>query len=189
MGTFGGREAVLLRNRPGLKNVVDVTGGLATVFLSDAVGSERILCNFKDFSTAAIDSIIRLVRPRGTPYFQTIIVPEPVGGRGFFGCAREKGKDLLNPVVLVYVGDKIKYPYEIKYPKVRQGYAYDDVELLVFLLAHEIRHVWQFDWRHDRGYRSSTSESSRSEVSANKYALRMLDRFKRLSGADEGLEP
>lgn len=71
------------------------------------------------------------------------------------------------------------YPYQYGVQKGRKWWVVNDTEMLVILLAHELRHCWQSKATNKRGY-AWGSRGRYSEVDTEAYALRKLREWRRL---------
>lgn len=100
----------------------------------------------------------------------------------FYGRAYYKGTQYHNrncPYVVIRIG-KNKYPYYCNREK-GTGYlsfeVYSAEELLVHLLAHELRHLWQSKVK--KGYRVWGARGQFSERDADAYAIHKVREWRR----------
>lgn len=135
------------------------------------------LRNATDIPDEMVREVIRFVKPSGVSGFDVRL--------GVAGCGSViKGKaywmgsgyhDTAAPFVNLYLGD-VRYPRKpappIKSNYLPQPYFADKTEALVFLAAHELRHLWQANV--PRGRRVWGSRGQFSERDADAYAIRLL---------------
>jgi hypothetical protein len=152
------------------------------------------LKNYTDISSDTIRAVISAVRPPGIAGFDVRV--SSLKGRGCCGRAYAKGSgyhDRACPFVVVRVA---KTDALVRYivragEGVRKGKGYLDaewgnrMEAIVFVLAHELRHLWQAKVK--KGRRVWGARGQFSERDADAYALQMLRRFRR--GELEGVKP
>ncbi len=128
------------------------------------------LKNTTNISTDLIREIIRFVKPNSVNNVRVDIKPRKRQASGIGGSGE----------VIVKIADPktFKFPYETcdhgAYIGIR-CYTYEEV--LVQLLAHELRHCWQTI--HRKGYRYYGSKGVISERDADCYALHMLREWRR----------
>lgn len=140
------------------------------------------LRNATEIPDAVVREVVRFVKPPGVSGFDVRV------GRGgcgtvFKGRAYTRGSgyhDRAVPFVNVYLGD-VRYPRKAE-AAWAPGYLgvpwlADRVEGLVFVLAHELRHLWQA--RVPRGRRVWGARGQFSERDADAYAIRMLRAWRR----------
>lgn len=144
------------------------------------------LKNYTDISDDQIRSIIRAVRPSGISNFDVRVSNYGVGRylRGKNGCvgrAYSGGSgyhDRAVPFVVVRLSPKCSWRPIIQ--QARGGYLPSvwgtRIEALLWVLAHELRHLWQA--KHTRG-KVYGAKGRFSERDADAYALQMLRRFRR----------
>jgi len=134
------------------------------------------LTNTTDIHNDIIREVLRFVRPPGISNFDVRVSNT---ARGIAGTAYTKGSsyhDRACPFVVLRIG-KTGWPSG-ELPPHRPGYRgvpslANKVEALVFLAAHELRHLWQA-----RGVRRGRAKGSRgsgmSEWDADTYAYEKL---------------
>jgi hypothetical protein len=140
------------------------------------------LRNATTIPNALVREIIRFVKPSGVSGFDVRL--------GVAGCGSVvKGKayyagsgyhDTADPFVNLYLGN-VRYPHPPA-PPIRSNYLprpyfADKVEALVYLTAHELRHLWQANV--PRGRRVWGARGQFSERDADAYAIRMLRAWRR----------
>lgn len=137
------------------------------------------LKNHTDLDDEWIRAVIRAVRPAGISNFDVRISNH--AGRGACGAAYTKGSayhDRAAPFLVVRVAKTDERARMIV--KARGGYLAHDYgnkrEAVLFVIAHELRHLWQA--KHTRG-KVWGSKGRYSERDADAYALGMLRRFRR----------
>ncbi|MGA2800306.1 MAG: hypothetical protein ABSE71_03180 [Candidatus Micrarchaeaceae archaeon] len=86
-------------------------------------------------------------------------------------------KDSL-PIVTVETNPDLKYPFEITGVK-EKGYLRYSVlnreELLVYLISHELRHLWQ-------GRNNSSLDDYGSQQDADVYAVKKVEAWRKMGG-------
>ena len=153
---------------------------LVDVGVDDYLGKRTIRSACRRFPVRKIDRLAKFVRPPGTPYFQTAIVPVPLDdfSNGFHGCVFDRDF-LANPIVRIYIGARIKYPEPVADNRTRSVRRLcmlrNDTETMLFLLAHEARHVWQS--RNGHGIRWHGPRHP-TEIDADLYGRRMLNKYR-----------
>lgn len=123
------------------------------------------------YTTQEIREAIRFVKPSGVKNFSLSIQNTSTG---YYGKAFRNGK---------WVGVRIakirKFPY-IQYTN-KKGYIpftlYTQKEVLYFILAHELRHLWQS--KHKRGWRVWGAKGQFSEKDADAYAIHKVREYRR----------
>ena len=143
------------------------------------------LKNATDIPDDVVRDIIRFVKPSGVSGFDVRV---GVAGDGAVmkGKAYTRGSgyhDSAAPFINLYLGD-VRYPRKPG-PAVRSNYLpspyfASKLEALVFLAAHELRHLWQA--RIPRGRRVWGARGQFSERDADAYAIRMLRAWRRRDG-------
>jgi len=137
--------------------------------------------NTSFFKTAKIKEVIRFVKPPGITKFDIWIKTghkRDWRGRAYFsGCSYH---ETFCPYVSLAISPKNKYPI-IHVPEQKRGYlpfkAFTDIELLVNLVAHELRHLWQK--KHPKGWRVWGSRGQFSERDADAYAIHKVRQWRR----------
>ena len=137
------------------------------------------LRNYTDIKTEQIRDLIRALRPAGISNFDVRI--SNMGRNGARGRAYTEGSsyhDRADPFIVVSVSRQETWSPYIQGP--RGGYLGHTwgtrIEALVWILAHELRHLWQAT--HSRG-KVYGSKGRFSERDADAYALQMLRRYRR----------
>ena len=132
------------------------------------------LKNYTDIPTETVREIIRAVRPAGIANFDVRVS----NGKHFRGRAYTHGSgyhDTAAPFIVCAIPEKSRLiiPARGAYLPWALG---SRLEMLVVLLAHEMRHLWQA--KHTRG-KVYGAKGRYSERDADAYALQMLRRFRR----------
>ncbi len=137
------------------------------------------LQNTSAFSTAKIREIIQFVKPAKVTNFDVWIKKsaKTFAGRAYYNGSSYHDSE-FTPYVVVRIGKIDKFPYTVA---PRGGYigmtVYSHEELLVNILAHELRHLWQNIVK--KGWRYYGSKGQFSERDADCYALHMLREWRR----------
>jgi len=139
------------------------------------------LKNYTDIDTELLREIVRFVKPAGVSKFD---VSFKNCAHPFRGMAYPKGCGYHNsaaPLVIVSIGKKAKYPYKGG-GKHKGGYLpqpdlYSKTEAVVYITAHELRHIWQGE--HPKGWRVWGSRGQYSERDACAYAIRKLREWRK----------
>ena len=134
------------------------------------------LRNTTDIPTAMIREVLAFVRPSGIKGFDVRVggCRGQVKGRAYWdGSAYH---DTARPFVNLYVGADSMFPVPPR-QRTRAGYLptpylTSRIEALVYIAAHELRHLWQA--LVPRGRRVWGSRGQFSERDADAYAIRML---------------
>lgn len=144
------------------------------------------LKNHTDIPSEFIRELIRAVRPSGISNFDVRIsnfgVSAHMKGRnGARGRAYTQGcgyHDRACPFIVVSVAPAIAWKPYVQAPRgAYLGHAWGTrIEALLWVLAHELRHLWQAT--HSRGLVWG-SKGRFSERDADCYALQMLRRYRR----------
>jgi len=137
------------------------------------------LRNFsKIYDDQTAREIIRLVVPSYVTNYDVMLKNR--GRKGARGKAYVDGSSYHNgghQFVVVSVAPDTIYPYT--FPK-RKGYLEcrirNELEMLVHMLAHELRHLWQK--KVPRGHRVWGARGQYSERDADAYAIRMVRKFR-----------
>lgn len=137
------------------------------------------LKNHTDLDSDWIRAVIRAVRPSGIRNFDVRVSNS--AGRGACGSAYTKGSgyhDRAAPFLVVRVAKTDARARMIVKPQGGYlGAAYGDKkEAMLFVVAHELRHLWQA--KHTRGMVYG-ARGRYSERDADAYALRMLRQYRR----------
>lgn len=138
------------------------------------------LKNHTNIDSTLIRALIKEVRPSGISNFDVRI--SNYHGRRGRGMAYHAGSSYHSracPFVVVSIAKTDKLARYID--KGGNGYlpvvTGSRMEVLVYILAHELRHLWQAKVK--RGYRVWGSRGQFSERDASAYGLRMLRRYRR----------
>lgn len=138
------------------------------------------LKNHTDIPDATIRALIRAVRPAGISRFDVRV--SNLGGRGCAGTAYAQGSGYhatASPFIVVRVARTDAMARQRVIPN-RPGYLPhvigSRIEALIFVLAHELRHLWQA--KHRRG-RVWGARGQFSERDADAYAIRMVRAYRR----------
>lgn len=144
------------------------------------------LKNYTDIPTETIRAIIRNVRPGGISNFDVRISNLGVnayrkGRNGCRGVAYTKGSGYHNraaPFIVVSLSPAVSWkPYVQKPQGAYLGHAWGTrIEALIWVISHELRHLWQSN--HTRG-KVWGSKGRFSERDADAYGLRMLRAYRR----------
>jgi hypothetical protein len=127
--------------------------------------------NFTDLDAGLIRGIVRAVRPGGISRFTVQV--NNTAYRGAHGHA----KTLRGIVVIKVARTDARARTVLKARGAYLPHTYGSrIEAFLFVLAHELRHLWQT--AHKRG-RVWGSRGRYSERDADAYALRMLRAFRR----------
>lgn len=137
------------------------------------------LKNTTDIPNEAIREVIRFVRPPGISGFDVSVKNTARGLAGRAYWAGSAYHDRACPFVVLRIG-RSGWPRDASSPH-RPGYLgvprlENKIEALVFLAAHELRHLWQA-----RGIKRGRARGSRgrfSERDADAYAFKMLDEWR-----------
>jgi hypothetical protein len=133
------------------------------------------ISNRTDLDRATIVDVLRFVAPPGVGSYDADVwrahAGSPLHGRAYVSEWR----------VLLRVADASFFPYRGHKPH-RGGYLgvpplMCRLEALVFIAAHELRHLWHY--RVPRGRRVWGARGQFSERDADAYALRMLRAWRR----------
>lgn len=149
--------------------------------------------NFTSMPDDLLREIIRFTRPPGVAGFDIAFKNSSNGYKGgayTVGCSwharsmRAKGLRGTHRAYVVIgcsirrTGKKWSKPYTFTNEGAYLGcVVYSDVEAVVSLVAHELKHLWQK--RVKRGYRVWGARGQFSERDADAYAIQMLRRWRR----------
>jgi hypothetical protein len=141
------------------------------------------LKNTTSIPTEEIREIVRAVCPSGVHGFDVRVSNR--SGRGASGRAYTKGSgyhDRACPFVVVRVAQTDALARVVTTGRKGKGYLYGHcygsrLEALVFVLAHELRHLWQAKVK--SGRRVWGARGQFSERDADAYALSCLRRYRR----------
>lgn len=140
----------------------------------------RIHVTSRDFDRDTVAEVVRFVRPNGIAKFDIEVKnsEKPFYGRAYWnGCSYHSRQAC--PLVVIRIGSKKNFPMHINREK-GTGYLemdfYSQLEALVAVMAHELRHIWQKD--HSRGMVWG-ARGRFSERDADAYALNHLRAWRR----------
>jgi hypothetical protein len=129
------------------------------------------------YSTKQIREVVNFVRPSGIDNFDVMVKNSK---SNFQGRAYMNGSDYhfsYRPFVVIRIG-KMKFPY---HRSPFNGYlrysVFSQEEILVVIIAHELRHLWQY--KHPKGWRVYGAKGRFSERDADAYAIRQLRKWRR----------
>jgi hypothetical protein len=148
------------------------------------------LINTTTISNEKIREVIRFVRPPGIRKFNVKVTNRrhwhlgghaDVAGNGVLLRVADQQPIYTSKLNGAVVKQVMMYPrihrmYQIGQLKGRRYYIADRIECLVYLAAHELRHLWQT--KHRRG-RPWGSRGVYSEIDADSYAIRKLRAWRR----------
>lgn len=124
------------------------------------------------FATETVREVVGFVRPPGISNFQVRITKH---GWAFAGRAYPEAEV---PKVIIKIHQKLKFPFR---REAHGGYLplelYTFEEVLVYLLAHELRHIWQ--GRVVAGYRVWGARGQYSERDACAYGIQKVRQWRR----------
>lgn len=131
----------------------------------------------KRFGNELIRQVINFTRPPNISNFDVMIKSSKYAYSAHAYSNGSGYHTTANPFIVVRIG-------EIKFPLIKiggKGYlcmqVYTYTELLVMLIAHELRHLWQANVK--RGYRVWGARGQFSERDADAYALHKLREWRR----------
>ena len=136
--------------------------------------------NTSKFDTETVRKIVKFVRPSGISKFD-VMVKNTASGRG--GRCYYKGSGYhatADPFITALVSKGATHYPTQTYTAEGKGYLpipiFSDVESLLIIIAHELRHLWQAT---HKGWRWYGSRGKFSERDADCYALHMLRKWRR----------
>ena len=137
------------------------------------------LKNTTDLTNEDVRKIIYFVRPPNISNFDVMVK----NGKALAGRAYYKGSgyhSTAHPFVVCRLPDK--YPktlktYQIGQLRGKKYFLLNKMEALVYVLAHELRHLWQSKIK--RGYRVWGSRGQFSEIDTESYAIHKLREFRK----------
>jgi len=148
------------------------------------------LKNYTDIDSDLIRELIRAVRPAGISNFDVRI--SNFSRNGCRGRAYTRGSsyhDRADPFIVVSVSRTWK-PYIQPPAGGYLGHAWGTrIEALLWVLAHELRHLWQAASTGKRRGMVWGAKGRMSERDADAYALKMLRHFRRGDGPFDILQP
>lgn len=140
----------------------------------------RIKTTHPNFSNDLIREIVNFVKPSGVHNFDVWV---KTSKKSFHGRAYTGGTHFHSrhcPYIVIRIG-KNKYPFKHKYPNRKESFpeieTLNEIELLVHVIAHEIRHLWQAKMKNKRGYYPG-SKGKFSELDAEMYAIDMVNKWR-----------
>ena len=134
-----------------------------------------------------LSEIIAFVRPSGISKFDVMMKNSRSKGTALWGRAYPKGCSsyhrTADPFISIQVPQGDKYPralsvYQYGQLKGRRYYLADRTEELVYILAHELRHIWQGKTKNKAGY-TWGARGRYSEIDSESYAIRKLREWRR----------
>ena len=134
----------------------------------------------KLFTNEQVREIINFVKPSGIVNFD-VMVKNSKGTYAGYAYYRGSGYHATaNPFVVIRLGSN-HYPLNMKHEGKKGGYLsyniYNNIELLVVLLAHELRHLWQAKIK--RGWRVWGARGQFSERDADAYAIHKVREWRK----------
>lgn len=134
--------------------------------------------NYTKIEATLIREVVAFVRPPGVAGFDLTIKNSSNGDKGYAYSAGCYWHDRLCPLVTIGIDPRSKYPRRIDCGR---GYLpsihFSAEDMLVHLIAHELRHLWQA--RVPRGRRVWGARGQFSERDADAYAIRMTRAWRR----------
>lgn len=134
----------------------------------------------KIFETEIIRKITKFVKPAGITNFDIWVKnSKSWGGRAYYkGCSYHGS---FAPYIVIRINSKLHYPLNVN-PRQSPGYLkhiklYSAIEFLVYMIAHELRHLWQN--KHPKGWRVWGAKGQFSERDADAYALHKIREWRR----------
>jgi hypothetical protein len=126
----------------------------------------------KIYSTELLREIVKFVRPSGISNFK--ITLKNCKDKSFHGWAYSSWN-----LITIKIG-KYDFPHTVERQR-GTGYLdctfYTQTELLVHLIAHELRHLWQK--AHPKGWRVYGAKGRYSERDADAYAIHKVREWRR----------
>jgi hypothetical protein len=140
------------------------------------------LKNTTKLDTGWLKELAEAVRPSGLKQAFDIRVTDTKWGSRAVAYTRGSGYHATaRSFVNLRISEREKYPHTFEAKARRKGYlggtVYSIFELAVFLMAHEIRHLWQE--KHPRGSRVWGARGKLSERDADAYAIQAVRRYRR----------
>lgn len=152
--------------------------------------------NTTNMPNELIREIIAFVRPSGLSKFDVMVKNgEHIAGRAYYkgsgyhstadpfivcripetkGTKKtyaQMGAITLKQIITNY--PRLLHTYQIGHLKDKRYWLADRTECLVYIIAHELRHIWQAGMKNKRGYYPK-SRGKFSEIDSEGYALTML---------------
>lgn len=138
------------------------------------------LLNYTKLDNKLLREIISFVKPNQVKNFDISFKnSKSWGGTAYYnGCSYHS---TISPLVVCRVNNKLKYPLN---PNPRQSVGYlkhivlfSYIEFIVYMTAHELRHLWQSKVK--KGWRYWGCRGQFSERDADCYALHKLREWRR----------
>jgi len=132
------------------------------------------LRNTTNIPTEIVRDVVRFVRPSGIKRFRVYVCNSrsTYGGNGGHGGVKVRIGDVKYP--------RFYHPYQYGQFKGRKHWVGSRVEMLVLILAHELRHTWQAKAKNKNGY-AWGARGRYSEIDTEAYAIRKLREWRRRS--------
>lgn len=138
--------------------------------------------NYTDFTREELAEVVRFVKPPGVTGFD---ISFKNCAHAYRGMAYPDGFGFHTkprPLIIVSVGKAHNFPRKGSSSKPKGGYlpapdVYSRLEAIVYITAHELRHLWQA--KHPKGWRVWGSRGQYSERDADAYALRKLREWRK----------
>jgi hypothetical protein len=136
------------------------------------------LKNYTRLETNWLRQAVAAVKPSNVTKFDISIKNSSWGNKGkayWNGCSYHSTN---SPLVTIGLSAKTKYPYRTTQGKGYIGFTlYTLKEVAVFIIAHELRHLWQAKVK--RGWRVWGSKGRFSERDADAYAIHKVREYRR----------
>ena len=128
-----------------------------------------------------VREVVRFTMPPGVKGIDVMVKnsASAYGGRAYTGGSSYHGN--WKKFVVLRVGKRERMvitPYQYGQHKGKKIWIKDREELLVYLAAHELRHIWQSNRRNKAGYIWG-SRGRYSEVDTEAYAIHMLRKWRK----------
>lgn len=145
------------------------------------------LKNTTTIPNEVVREIISFVKPSGIHNFDVMVKNSRHAYRGRAyakGCSTYHSS--ADPFVVCAVGEESKFPCKLHFYQYGQlrgksDYLANRNEALVYLMAHELRHIWQGKTKNKAGYYWG-SRGRYSEIDTESYALHCLRNFRKVGG-------
>lgn len=139
--------------------------------------------NYTNISDAQAKAIYQAVVPTGLAAHDVEIKNSDIGGAGKAYWAGSGYHATARPFVVVRVPRTEQGARQRRYAEAKGGYLPVDlgsrVECLVYILAHELRHLWQAKFRGKPRGMVYGAKGRFSERDACAYGMQMLRRYRR----------
>jgi hypothetical protein len=131
--------------------------------------------NNTKFPTELARKLIEFARPSGISKFQVRIRNTGYSYKGRAYTFRNR--------IDIFYNHKNKYPryyhpYQLCGQKGKKHWVANATELMLWIFAHELRHLWQAKQKNKRGY-AWGSRGKFSEVDTEAYSLRKIREFRK----------